>query len=211
MIFLKQLELGPLANFVYLFGDAETKECAVVDPAWDVPTILKTAKESGHDIKKILITHNHPDHTNGVGELLRSKDVPVYIHEHDAYALKEFKDNLKIVQGGDSAEIGGLTVHFLHTPGHTHGSQCFRIQDRLVSGDTLFIQGCGRVDLPNSDPEKMYQSLRKISALSEDTWVLPGHNYAEKPTAQLKEEKKENPYLAGCQTDLNSFLRLIGC
>ncbi|MBI4051139.1 MAG: MBL fold metallo-hydrolase [Elusimicrobia bacterium] len=210
MIFLKQLELGPLANFVYILGDPEKKECAVVDPAWDVATILKEIEKEGYKLTKILVTHNHPDHTNGIGEVLKSFDVPVYIHKQDAYALKSYQENLKVVEGGDGLSVGNLELSFLHTPGHTHGSVCLMLKDQLVTGDTLFIKGCGRVDLPNSDPEKMFQSLKKIAGLPDEILVLPGHNYGDKPCAPLKDEKKQNPYLALSQKNLPDFLRVVG-
>ena len=207
---LKQLELGPLANFVYIVGDPATRECAVVDPAWDVPAILKAVEGEGLTLTSVLVTHNHPDHINGVGEILKTADVPVFVHKEDAFALKPYQSSLRLVSGGDRTAVGKLDVAFLHTPGHTHGSQCFLFQDRLVSGDTLFIKGCGRVDLPNSDPEKMYRSLRKIAGLPDETVVFPGHNYAEKPCAPLGEEKAGNPYLVLAQQGLEDFLRVVG-
>lgn len=211
MILLRQLELGPLANFVYILGDPETKECAVVDPAWDVPAILKAIEAEGLNLTRVLVTHNHPDHTNGIGEVLKAFDVPVHIHRHDAQALRPFKANLRLTEGGDRVDIGRLELTFLHTPGHTEGSQCFHVRDRLVSGDTLFIRGCGRMDLPSSDPEKMYASLRKISGLPDETVVFPGHNYAEAPCAPLGSEKRENPYLrTSLSSGLEDFLRLVG-
>lgn len=207
---LKQIELGPLANFIYVVGDPKTRECAVIDPAWDVPAILKLIEAEDLKLTQILLTHNHPDHINGVGDVLKKADVPVYVHKEDAYALASCGSNLKAVSGGDRTAIGGLDVTFLHTPGHTHGSQCFHFENRLVSGDTLFIKGCGRVDLPNSDPEQMYKSLRKISGLPDKTVVFPGHNYADKPCAPLGEEKADNPYLVLAQQGLREFLRVVG-
>ncbi len=200
-----------MANFVYIIGDPQTKRCAVVDPAWDVTAIREAIEKSGWRLSCILATHNHFDHINGVAELLEHADVPVYIHVNDAYALKELKGNVRPTRGGDKVELGKLDITFLHTPGHTEGSQCFLFADRLLSGDTLFIRGCGRVDLPNSDPEKMYQSLRKIASLDDQTVVFPGHNYAEAPCAPLASEKKHNPYLKLSVTQgLGDFLRLVG-
>ncbi|MBI4063788.1 MAG: MBL fold metallo-hydrolase [Elusimicrobia bacterium] len=193
---IRQLELGPLANFVYLLADSAAKEALVVDPAWDVPAIKKELGVGGWKLKGIFLTHNHFDHINGVGDVLKFADVPIYIHKEDAPVLdKNFKPNLKTLSGGEGIDLGGLKINFLHTPGHTEGSLCLRVSDRLVTGDTLFIRGCGRVDLPNSDPEKMYTSLKKIATLEDSLLVFPGHNYGPTPTASLAEEKKENPYL----------------
>ena len=211
MIELRQLQLGPMANFVYLLADPVTKECAVVDPAWDVAAILKAVEAEGWTLTKAFLTHNQPDHINGVGPLLKTHDIPVFVHQEDADVLKAFASNLKKVRGGDRTTIGSLDVSFLHTPGHTHGSQCFHVTEKLLSGDTLFIKGCGRVDLPNSDPEAMYKSLRKISELPDKTLLLPGHDYGDKPCAPLSEEKASNPYLHLSATrGLQDFLRLVG-
>ena len=211
MIELRQLQLGPMANFVYLLADPATKECAVVDPAWDVPAILKAVEAEGWTLTQAFLTHNHPDHINGVGPLLKTHDIPVFIHHEDAHVLKAFEGNLKKVHGGDRTKVGGLTVDFLHTPGHTSGSQCFHVRENLLSGDTLFINGCGRVDLPTSDPEQMYKSLRRISQLPDKTLLLPGHDYGDKPCAPLADEKETNPYLKLSATrSLEDFLRLVG-
>src|SRR5687767_6829413 len=113
MIALKQLELGPMANFIYLVADPATKECAVVDPAWDVPAILAAVEEEGYALKAALVTHNHPDHINGIGDLLKAKDVPVYVHKNDAYALKAAGGNLRTTEGGDTVRVGGLDIKFL--------------------------------------------------------------------------------------------------
>ena len=207
---LKTLQLGPMANFVYLIADGETKECAVVDPAWDVPAILRAVEQEGLKLARVLVTHNHPDHINGVAELLASADVPVHVHGEDAFALKAVQENLRPARSGDKVRLGKLELTFLHTPGHTAGSQCFLVEDRVVTGDTLFIGACGRVDLPGSDPEKMYQSLKRLSQLPAKTLILPGHDYGEVPTATVEEERRRNRYLQAAAGGLDDFLALTG-
>jgi len=114
--------------------------------------------------------------------------------------------NFQSVAEGDEVRIGKLPVRFLHTPGHTPGSQCFLVEKSLVSGDTLFINACGRVDLPGGDPEKMWWSLnRKLAALEDETILYPGHNYSDRPTSTLGEQKQSNPYLQ--YTSMERFLR----
>lgn len=205
------MELGPMANFVYLIADGDKKEAMVVDPAWDVPAIRKQLEDKGWKLKSIFLTHNHFDHIGGVGGVLQFADVPVRIHKDDAYALEsEFKKNLQPLSGGDKIALGGLSVDILHMPGHTEGSVCFKVNDRLVTGDTLFIRGCGRVDLPNSDPEKMYTSLKKIATLDDKHTVFPGHNYGPVTSADLGEEKKQNPFLKlASGASLQDFLRVV--
>ena len=205
-LFLHQMELGPMQNFVYLLGCENSKEAAIVDPAWDVPTILKVSKTHGYQIKTILLTHTHADHINGVEELLKETDARVFVHKKEAQALS-YSANIKKIESGDEVKIGDLTVTFIHTPGHTPGSQCFYVDNHLIAGDTLFIKGCGRCDLPGGDPEEMYQSLtHKLKKMDDHTLLYPGHNYAEVPVSTIGEEKKQNAYLQ-CQS-ADQFLRL---
>lgn len=207
--FVKQMEVGPMENFVYLVGDPTTRECLVVDPAWQVDTILKAADQEGYQVKGALISHHHYDHTNGLEDLLQATDVKVYVNKHDAPFVKVGSPNLVKTDHGDEVKVGNLTVKLIHTPGHTPGSQCFLVHNHLVSGDTLFIKGCGRCDLPGGDPEQMYYTLtQKLMPMDEGTILLPGHNYADKPTSTLGSELRENPYLKTAGRSLKDFLRL---
>ena len=208
-LYLKQLELGPMQNFIYLIGDPETREAAVVDPGWEIPRVLGAAKADGYRITKAFITHHHFDHVMGLGELLKAVDVPVYVHRADAPQIRVEPGSLKPVSGGEAITIGKRSLQVLHTPGHTPGSQCLLIDGRLLSGDTLFINGCGRCDLPGGDPTTMYESLtKKLKPLDDETILHPGHNYADVPTSPLGEEKRANPYLRAAT--VQEFLRLVG-
>lgn len=203
-LYLKQMEVGPMQNFVYLIGDKARREALVVDPAWNVPAVLKVAEEEGFQVKGALITHTHFDHVNGLEELLNQTDGTVYIHKNEAQYLKGMKGNIKKMDGGEKIKIGDVEISFLHTPGHTPGSQCFLIGNNLVSGDTLFINACGRCDLPGGNAEEMYESLTKLAGLDEKTVLYPGHNYADEPTSTIGREKRFNPYLQ--LTNLSDFL-----
>jgi len=217
---LKQIELGPMMNFVYLIGCEETREAAVVDPAWDVPAILKLAKECELKITRVLLTHGHPDHMNGLEALLRATDAQVCLHADETDYLKEVaayfgmpvefmgkrSGNFRPTRNGETIQVGRLPVQFLHTPGHTPGSQCFLVRGNLVSGDTLFVNACGRVDLPGGDPEKMWHSLtHTLGTLDDNTILYPGHNYGNHPTATMGEQKMSNPYLTFAS--LEDFIR----
>lgn len=205
-LFLKQVELGPMANYIYFVGDRNTREVAVVDPAWEVDRIVAVAQENDLTISKILITHSHFDHINGVEELLNRTKARVYIHKTEAEFMRAVWPDLVKVESGDTTTLGDVEISFIHTPGHTPGSQCFLVQNTLVSGDTLFIGACGRCDLPGSSPEDMYASLtQKLMQLDERTLVFPGHNYAHKPYSTIGDEKRSNPYLQF--QSLQDFLR----
>lgn len=208
-VYLKPLELGPMQNFVYLVGDPATREAAVVDPGWEVPRILEAAQQDGYRLTKAFITHTHFDHVMGLGALLSAVDLPVYVHRAEAALLDVQPDAIKPVSGGETISVGRVPIALLHTPGHTPGSQCLLVHGRLLSGDTLFIRGCGRCDLPGGDPRMLYESLaKKLKVLDDETILHPGHNYAEVPSSSLGDEKQHNPFLR-CAT-VEDFLRMVG-
>jgi len=208
-IYFRQLQLGPMANYVYLIGDPETRECAVVDAAWDVDTIVSTAEADGYTITTDLVTHFHPDHLGGsfmgqqiigAAELTARVPAKIVIHKAELSYVHRLTglsaSDVTAVEAGDELTIGRLPITILHTPGHTPGSQCFLLANAVVSGDTLFVGSCGRVDLPGSNAEDMYRSLTGVlAALPDDTLLLPGHAYAERPTSTIGEEKRSNMYL----------------
>ena len=208
-IYLRQLELGPMQNFVYLIGAPERREAAVVDPGWEVPRILEAAAQDGYRLTKAFVTHHHFDHVLGLEELLRAADVPVHVHRDDAPHLSVARSSLKPVGGGDTIAVGRVPVTLLHTPGHTPGSQCLLVNGRLLSGDTLFIRACGRCDLPGGNPALLYDSLvNTLKALDEATVLYPGHHYADTPTSTIGAEKRTNPFLQ--IPTLQEFLRVVG-
>ncbi len=222
-LYLKQLELGPMQNFVYLVADPLTREAVVIDAAWDIDHIVETVEQDDLKLKAALITHFHPDHLGGdfmqhhipgAAELLqRNFPIKVYVHKTEADFVGRIAglspSDLVRTDGTDELQLGALRLRLLHTPGHTPGSQCFLINGRLISGDTLFIGGCGRVDLPGSDPAQMYDSLvNKLKQLPEDTILYPGHNYADRPTSSIGEEKRRNMYMRFHR--LEDFLGMMG-
>lgn len=220
-LIVEQIQIGPMANFTYLIGSRGTREVAVVDPAWDIDGLLDHIAERDYTLTAALATHYHPDHVGGgmggsniagVSELLAKNPVKIYAHRQEAAGVLKVtgisESDLHKVDSGDKLAIGSIEIEFLHTPGHTPGSQCFRVKNTLVSGDTLFIDGCGRVDLPGSDAEQMYHSLQKLKSLPDDTLLLPGHNYGAVPNATMAETKKMNAYLA--VKDLATWQQVMG-
>lgn len=206
---VRQLLLGPMANYVYLVGDPETRECAVVDAAWDLDAIVEAAEAEGYRITHDLVTHFHPDHLGGdlmghritgAAELTARVPAKIVIHKAELPFVHRLTglsaSDVTPVEGGDEIRIGSLPIRLLHTPGHTPGSQCFLVGGTVVSGDTLFIGSCGRVDLPGSSAEDMYRSLTGVlAALPDETLLLPGHAYADRPTSTIGDEKRTNVML----------------
>ena len=220
-LIIEQIEIGPMQNFTYIVGSRSTRDVVIVDPAWDIDGLLAHIDEKGYRLQAALATHYHPDHiggtfgrrtVDGLPELLAKRPVKTYAHKAEAEGIKKVTQlsdsDLALVESGDRLKVGDVEVEFLHTPGHTPGSQCFRIKNTLVSGDTLFIQGCGRVDLPGSNSDDMFASLNKLKSLPDDTLLLPGHNYSHVPNATLGDTKKMNTYLN--IRDLEMWHQLMG-
>lgn len=221
-IYLRQIEVGPMQNYAYLVGDLETREAAVIDAAWEVDALLDAAEADGMTVTTALVTHFHPDHlggrfmgmsVTGAAELVAKRPMKVHLHKAEIDLVRKVSDlstsDLVPVEGGDRIMVGNVPVTFLHTPGHTPGSQCFLAAGNLISGDTLFIGGCGRTDLPGSDPGALYDSLNHtLRNLPEDTVVYPGHNYADRPSSTIAHEKRRNMFMRFDSRD--EFLHFMG-
>ena len=220
-LIIHQIQIGPMENFAYLVGSQLTREVAVIDPAWDIDALLNVIDEKDYKLTAALVTHYHPDHCGGsfsgntvagVADLLEKRPVKIYTHKLESDGLKKVtgisENDMVKVESGDKLHLGDIEVEFLHTPGHTPGSQCFKVKQTLVSGDTLFVDGCGRVDLPGSNPEDMFYSLQKLSGLPDETLLLPGHNYSSVPHATMGETKRSNTYMR--IGDLDTWKTLMG-
>jgi hydroxyacylglutathione hydrolase len=193
---LVALELGPMENFIYLIKDLKTQRTAVVDPAWEVDDIIQTAAKQNMKITDILLTHSHHDHINGITGILDNFDAELHLLKPEAQFWGQTLDLPKLHHGGDVITLGNTTINILHTPGHTPGSACYMLDDDIITGDTLFVFGCGRCDLSGGDPEIMHQTLRQLrTELPASTIVHPGHNYAIKTTSTMAEECDGNPFL----------------
>ena len=187
-----------MVNFVYLIGDRQTKECMVVDPAYAIADILEIVDQDEMKLTGVLATHYHPDHVGGsmmgmkiqgVADLLEKCQVPIHINKHETKWVARTtglnENDLVQHEGGDKVSVGDVSITFVHTPGHTPGSQCFLVEKRLVAGDTLFLDGCGRTDLPGGNPGDLYSSLQALASLPAATIVCPGHQYSALPSANL--------------------------
>jgi glyoxylase-like metal-dependent hydrolase (beta-lactamase superfamily II) len=197
-----------MVNFAYLIGDREAGEALLVDPAYAVTELVDAAEAEGLRVIGVLATHFHPDHVGGsmmglriegVAELLGDPRVSARVHvqAEEAAGLRRVtglsRTDLVEHRSGDVVQVGEIPVTLLHTPGHTPGSQCFLLERRLVSGDTLFLDGCGRTDLPGGDPDALYESLTgRLARLPDDTVLYPGHLYSPEPAAPLGEVRRRN-------------------
>src|ERR1700719_3422496 len=194
-----------MRNFAYLIGDRQTGDCVVVDPAYAAGDLLDALEADGMHLSGVLVTHHHPDHVGGsmmgfelkgLAELLERVSVPVHVNSHEALFVSRITGigmgDLTQHEHGDKVSAGDIEIELLHTPGHTPGSQCFLLDGRLVAGDTLFLEGCGRTDFPGGDIDGMYRSLHQLAKLPGDPTVYPGHWYSQEPSASLSEVGRTN-------------------
>ena len=210
--FLKQLPLGSYDNFVYLVGDPTTREAAAIDPAWDADAILDAARQTGYVITAIWLTHGHFDHTNAVADLLATLgDLPVYLSRQMPAKWRPAAANIVELDDGDTVSVGNVAFTVLHTPGHSPDGLCFLHDDILIAGDTLFIDGCGRCDLPDSDVNAMYESIHgRLMALPDETVIYPGHDYGPTPFDTLANQKRTNRFMRASTREAFIRERMLG-
>jgi hydroxyacylglutathione hydrolase len=176
-----------MQNFAYLIGDEKTRLAAVVDPAWDIERILDVAKRHNLRIVYAIYTHNHPDHTSGDDELLKTTGAKIVAYE----ASRKRKDIG--AKDGETLHVGSLELKLIHTPGHSPDHVCVLVGRKLMTGDALFVGECGRTDLPGGSSEQLYDSLfNKLMKLPDDVEVYPGHDYGPKPHSTIAHEKAHN-------------------
>ena len=194
-----------MVNFVYLIGDRITRETLIIDPAYAVSELLDIARQDEMNVVGALATHYHADHVGGsmmgmniegAARLLQLEDVPIHIQTDEAPWIQRTTgialNSLRLHASGDKVSVGEIEVTLLHTPGHTPGSQCFLVENMLIAGDTLFLEGCGRTDLPGSNPEQMFESLQLLGKLDEDVIVYPGHQYSIPKCMSMGEVRNTN-------------------
>ena len=182
-----------MRNFTYVLGDRETGDAILVDPAYRPSELVDMVTADEMNVVGVVATHFHPDHIGGtlagdqhiagIAELLSLMEVPVHVQAEEAEWVTArtgvSDDALTLHHDRDQLDVGAVAVTLLHTPGHTPGSQCLLVEGRLLSGDTLFIDGCGRTDFPGGDTLEMYRTLsERLNAVSDETVLFPGHLYA---------------------------------
>ncbi|HEY5111923.1 MAG TPA: MBL fold metallo-hydrolase [Acidimicrobiales bacterium] len=196
-----------MRNFVYAVGDRETGDAVLVDPAYRPEELVAIVKADGMRVIGAVATHFHPDHVGGtlmanqhiagIAELQSGSRIPVHVQAEEVEWVKARTgvgdDVLLLHRNGDVVQVGATEITLLHTPGHTPGSQCLLVEGRLLSGDTLFIDGCGRTDLPGGDPGEMYKSLsERLALVSDETVLFPGHLYSPETSLTMGEVRRRN-------------------
>jgi hydroxyacylglutathione hydrolase len=208
-MFLKQIQVGHMAVFAYLLGDTSTGEALVIDPAANIDGIIAQADQNKFKIQYIVNTHGHVDHVAGNLDMKNKTGAKIIIHESDAemltstpamilkmFGAKQSPTADRTVRDGDIISVGGISLKVLHTPGHSPGSMSLYTEGHVFTGDTLFVGGVGRTDLPGGSGQVMARSIQqKLCTLPDDTKVLPGHNYGGAPTSTIGQEKASNPFL----------------
>ena len=193
------MQVGPIGTNCYFLQDEESGLMAIIDPGDDWERILHQVKKAEGEVKYILLTHGHYDHTTAVPDLVKAlPGVLVYIHQADAngagsqlFPLAAQVKDLNNYDEGDTLSLGSLTIEVLHTPGHSKGSVTLKVGDVLFTGDTLFCGSCGRTDLRGGSYEEIMASLKRLGELEGDFHVCPGHDR----TSTLERERKYNPFL----------------
>ncbi len=200
-----------MVNFSYAFGDRQSGEALLVDPAYDPQELVALVEADGMRVVGAIATHYHPDHVGGmltgehhiegIEELLEQIDVPIHVQREEVEWVMARTSvgpgSLVAHQSGDLLSIGDFAATLIHTPGHSPGSQCVFVEGRLMSGDTLFLDGCGRTDLPGSDPEQMFETLsRRLAELPGEVILFPGHRYSPDSSSPLAAVRERNFVLA---------------
>lgn len=196
---IKVLPVGELGTNCYILEDEGSKLAALIDPGDEAGRILEQVRKDGVQVKYILLTHGHYDHTTAVPELHEKlPEAEIYIHQADSHGaggrlfpLAGQVDDLLLYDEGDVLKLGELSIEVMNTPGHSLGSVVLKVENILFTGDTLFAGSCGRTDLRGGDYTQMLASLKRLALLEGDYHVLPGHDVS----STLARERQTNYYM----------------
>lgn len=212
-----------MRNFAYVIGDRSTGEAVLVDPAYRPTELVEIIEADGMKLVGAIATHYHPDHIGGtligqqhiagIVELRELTGVPVHVHVDEVSWILERTgiDESALIAHGDRDQllVGGIEITILHTPGHTKGSQCLLVEGHLLSGDTLFIDGCGRTDFPGGDTRELFVSLNeRLAKVSDDTVLFPGHLYSAEASLPMGDVRERNAVLS--VGSLEQWLTMFG-
>ena len=211
-----------MRNFAYLIGDRETGDAVVVDPAYAANDLVDALEADGMHLSGVLVTHHHPDHVGGtmmgftlkgLAELMERQSVPVHVNSHEAQWVSRITgiplSDLTSHEHGDKVSVGDIEIELLHTPGHTPGSQCFLLDGRLVAGDTLFLDGCGRTDFPGGNVDEMFRSLQAARQTARRPDGLPGALVLDRAQRAARRRQPHQLRLPGA-SNLDQWRMLMG-
>ncbi|MTI70963.1 MAG: MBL fold metallo-hydrolase [Firmicutes bacterium] len=203
---LKRLPAGIYAANCYIIGCNETKNAMIIDPAGDEEKIINTIKDLDLKVEGIILTHAHGDHIGALKKLKSYFNVPIMLHENDKYLLEDSNKNLSkqmsmedveitpdvLLKDKEKINIGKLKAEIIHTPGHTKGSISIKVDESVITGDTLFTGSIGRTDLLGGSFEEIIDSIKnKLMVLDDNIKVYPGHG----PSSTIEKERKTNPFI----------------
>lgn len=208
-MYIKQLLLRKMDVFCYIIGDESSKTCALIDPAFETKMILNEVRQKGYKVTHLINTHCHSDHTAGNADIIAATGAKLLIHKLDAKQLTSNANSTFssafggkgspepdiLLDDNDMINIGDTSLKVLHTPGHSAGSICLYTDGHVFTGDTLFIGGVGRTDLPGGSMQQLLKSIHeKIYTLPGETKIWPGHDYGQFPHSTVDSEKRTNPF-----------------
>jgi hydroxyacylglutathione hydrolase len=200
-----QFQSGPMQNFQYCVVDPVSKTMAVIDPAWSIEPMIHFSTLFGCRITQVWITHGHFDHVNQLNNLVNAiSDTPQVVLFSKPLFTPETSNTLAVTEGS-TITFGDTQWDILHTPGHSPDSICFKYDTHLICGDLLFVNACGRSDLPGSNPLQMQQSMGRIGTLSGETRIYPGHDYGPTSTDTIQNQLMTNPHLILAHRSHNSI------
>jgi hydroxyacylglutathione hydrolase len=208
---VRQIKVNPMDVFCYIIGDAATKTCALLDPAFETDRILDEVAKDGYQVTHVINTHHHSDHTAGNAAIVAATGAKILIHRLDGEILTGSKSGAFsemmggqgspepdiLLEDNDTIEIGEQSLKVLHTPGHSQGGISLYTPGHVFTGDTLFVGAVGRTDFPGCSMAQLVKSIQeRIYTLPEDTIVWPGHDYGPAPHTTVKTEQSFNPFTA---------------
>ncbi len=184
---VKQIPVGSMANFTYVVADEKTRLAAVIDPSWDLEKVLNVLKTNELKLQYIINTHTHFDHVLGNEQLTTLAGAKIIMHKNSTL------DKDITVDDGDTIQLGNLNMKVIHTPGHSKDAICLLVENKLFTGDTLFVGNCGRIDLPGASAAELHDSLfGKLAKMDDSIEIYPGHDYGSKPYSTIGDEKRTN-------------------
>lgn len=195
-VFQLRVRRGRFVNYNYIVADRATKQAVVFDPAWEPDVVIGSIERSGLHLQAVLLTHSHPDHVDLCHQLSDRFDCPVLMHAVESSFAAFEASRLEAFVDLETLFVGKTWITPIHTPGHTPGSTCFLLPGGVVTGDTLFNEGCGICHLRGGDARQMHASLQRLLRHVPDaTCVFPGHAFHTPPGLRFDEVKRMNAYL----------------